>query len=61
MDYIALNEKACDKRAQLHVRSQFYDVAGFLAGSPRLTPWNRIRCLGQKVPVVHAIKGREPA
>ncbi len=36
MDYLALNKAAWDKRTALHVDSEFYDVAGFLAGNSSL-------------------------
>lgn len=36
MDYLALNKAAWDKRTELHVDSDFYDVNGFLAGNSSL-------------------------
>ncbi|WP_163130821.1 class I SAM-dependent methyltransferase [Agarivorans sp. Alg241-V36] len=36
MDYLALNKTAWDKRTELHVDSDFYDVDGFLAGNSSL-------------------------
>lgn len=33
MDYFKINREAWDKRAQVHIQSEFYNVDGFLAGS----------------------------
>jgi hypothetical protein len=32
MDYLEINKEAWDKRTQVHVGSQFYDVDAFKAG-----------------------------
>jgi len=36
LDYIKTNQQSWDKRTKIHVRSEFYDVEGFLAGSSSL-------------------------
>lgn len=36
MDYIAINKEAWDKRTTVHVKSQFYDLNGFLKGNSSL-------------------------
>ncbi|OLQ74536.1 methyltransferase type 12 [Photobacterium proteolyticum] len=36
MDYLAINKEAWDKRTKVHVKSQFYDVNGFLQGKSSL-------------------------
>lgn len=36
MDYFELNRAGWDRRAEVHVRSEFYDVEGFLAGRTSL-------------------------
>ncbi|WDE14517.1 class I SAM-dependent methyltransferase [Thalassomonas haliotis] len=36
MDYLEINKEAWDKRTQVHVSSQFYDVEGFIAGKSSL-------------------------
>lgn len=36
MDYFAINQKAWDKRAKVHVASEMYDVPGFLRGKSSL-------------------------
>ncbi|GGB15273.1 class I SAM-dependent methyltransferase [Agarivorans gilvus] len=36
MDYLAINKAAWDKRAALHLDTEFYDVAGFMAGNSSL-------------------------
>ncbi|WP_125560575.1 class I SAM-dependent methyltransferase [Pseudoalteromonas rubra] len=38
MDYLSINKSAWDKRTQVHVASEFYDVAGFKAGQCSLNP-----------------------
>ena len=38
MDYIAINKEAWDKRTNVHIESEFYDVAGFLDGKSSLNP-----------------------
>jgi 2-polyprenyl-3-methyl-5-hydroxy-6-metoxy-1,4-benzoquinol methylase len=35
-DYVAINKKLWNKRTDFHVRSEFYDVAGFLNGKSSL-------------------------
>ncbi len=35
-DYLQSNRDTWDKRTQIHIRSKFYDVAGFLAGKTSL-------------------------
>jgi SAM-dependent methyltransferase len=37
--WIDLNRRMWDERVPLHVASDFYDVAGFLAGQPRVEPF----------------------
>jgi len=36
MDYVAVNKEAWDRRTQVHVQSEFYDVDGFLKGKSSL-------------------------
>lgn len=36
MDYIKTNREAWDKKTEVHAESEFYDVAGFLAGKTSL-------------------------
>ena len=36
MDYLAINKETWDKRTLIHLESEFYDVAGFLAGNTSL-------------------------
>mgnify|MGYP000639522221 FL=1 len=36
MDYIAINQKAWNKRTKVHVESKFYDVQGFIDGKSSL-------------------------
>lgn len=37
-ELLALNQKAWDRRAEIHVDSEFYNVSGFLAGQCTLNP-----------------------
>ena len=36
MDYLSVNRQGWDSRVQTHMMSDFYDVAGFLAGNSSL-------------------------
>ena len=36
MDYLAINKQSWNRRAQIHLNSDFYDVPGFLAGKNTL-------------------------
>lgn len=38
MDYLNINKKAWDKRTDVHVESEFYDVASFKSGKCSLNP-----------------------
>lgn len=37
MDYIKVNQDSWDKRAKIHISSEFYDVEGFISGASSLT------------------------
>ena len=37
-DYISINRKAWNDKVDAHVHSEFYNVAGFLNGSPTYPP-----------------------
>ncbi len=38
MDHLAINKQSWDRRAEIHVGSEFYNVAGFLGGQSTLNP-----------------------
>ncbi|MBC3767106.1 class I SAM-dependent methyltransferase [Neptunicella marina] len=38
MDYLSVNKQAWDKRTQIHVESEFYDVESFIQGKCSLNP-----------------------
>ncbi|WP_086933897.1 class I SAM-dependent methyltransferase [Agarilytica rhodophyticola] len=50
MDYIKVNKDAWDKRTEIHVKSRFYDVDGFLAGKSSLQEieLNEVGCVKDK-------------